>query len=99
MDKARWLPATHHRNLTPASTTIVMSLKSGDLPSHRLQEAEPDADKWPNTPIGNHNLTNAAVVIIGGGISGMCTAIDLIVNQNVKNFVILEKSGGFGGTW
>ncbi len=29
----------------------------------------------------------------------MCTAIDLLVNRKVKNFVILEKSGGFGGTW
>lgn len=29
----------------------------------------------------------------------MCTAIDLITRNNCKNFVILEKSGGVGGTW
>ena len=28
----------------------------------------------------------------------MCTAIDL-VKQGIQNFVILEKSGGVGGTW
>ena len=76
-----------------------MSSKPGYLPSYRLQDAEIDAEKWPTSSVNNQNLTNAAVVIIGGGISGICTAIDLLVNRNVKNFVILEKSGGFGGTW
>lgn len=41
-------------------------------------------------------LKETEVLIIGGGISGMCTAIDLL-NQNISNFVILEKSTGFGG--
>lgn len=26
---------------------------------------------WPKVPVGNKNHTNAAVVIIGAGISGM----------------------------
>ncbi|KAH0283868.1 cyclohexanone monooxygenase [Aureobasidium namibiae CBS 147.97] len=54
---------------------------------------------WPEVPIGNKDHTNAAVVIIGAGISGMCTAIDLIKRTNCKNFLILEKSSGVGGTW
>ncbi|KAI5254577.1 cyclohexanone monooxygenase [Aureobasidium subglaciale] len=59
---------------------------------------------WPEVPIGNKNHANAAVVIIGAGISGMastrmCTAIDLIKQNNCKNFIILEKSSGVGGTW
>jgi cation diffusion facilitator CzcD-associated flavoprotein CzcO len=29
----------------------------------------------------------------------MCTAIRLLTQQRMKNFVISEKSGGFGGTW
>jgi len=29
----------------------------------------------------------------------MCTAIDLIKQNNCKNFIILEKSSGVGGTW
>ncbi|KAI1623394.1 cyclohexanone monooxygenase [Exophiala viscosa] len=54
---------------------------------------------WPQVVVGNKNHTEAAVVIIGGGISGMCTAIDLIKRNNCRNFIILEKSGGLGGTW
>lgn len=57
------------------------------------------SEPWPTVPQGNRDHTQAAVVIIGGGISGMCTAIDLIQRNNCKNFVILEKSGGVGGTW
>ncbi|OAX80544.1 hypothetical protein ACJ72_05123 [Emergomyces africanus] len=48
--------------------------------------------------VGNKNYTEAAVVIIGAGISGMSTAISLL-NNNIYNFVIVEKSGGLGGTW
>ena len=76
-----------------------MHSKTGHLPSFRLQGAELTSEKWPTTSISNQNFTDTAVVIIGGGISGMCMAIDLLVNRKVKNFVILEKSGGFGGTW
>ena len=54
---------------------------------------------WPQVPVGNKDHTEAAVVIIGAGISGMCTAIDLIKRNNCRNFIILEKSGGLGGTW
>ncbi|KAL3437284.1 hypothetical protein BDV09DRAFT_201991 [Aspergillus tetrazonus] len=48
---------------------------------------------------GNKDFTNAAVVIIGAGISGMCMAIDLIKRNKCHNFVILEKSSRVGGTW
>lgn len=41
----------------------------------------------------------ATVVIIGGGISGICVAIDLLKKNNCRDFVILEKSAGVGGTW
>lgn len=54
---------------------------------------------WPQVPVGNKDHTEAAVVIVGSGISGMCTAIDLIKRNNCRNFIILEKSGGLGGTW
>jgi len=54
---------------------------------------------WPEAVVGNKNYTNTAVVIIGGGISGICTAIDLIKRNGCRNFVVLEKSAGFGGTW
>jgi hypothetical protein len=53
----------------------------------------------PDIPLGNHQYNNAAVVIIGGGIAGMNMAIDLLTKQGIKSFVIIEKGGGFGGTW
>jgi heterodisulfide reductase subunit A-like polyferredoxin len=76
-----------------------MFSKSSHLPSYRNREAEVDGEEWLSSSVTNRNLTSATVVIIGGGISGICTAIDLLVNRQVRNFVILEKSGGFGGTW
>ncbi|KAK6441957.1 hypothetical protein LTR95_001817 [Oleoguttula sp. CCFEE 5521] len=54
---------------------------------------------WPEVAVGNANHANTAVVIIGAGLSGMCTAIDLIKRNNCRNFIIVEKSGGIGGTW
>ncbi|KGO66726.1 hypothetical protein PITC_056190 [Penicillium italicum] len=50
-------------------------------------------------PVGNKEFTNATVVIIGAGISGMCMAIDLIKRSKTQNFVILERSSSVGGTW
>ena len=31
--------------------------------------------------------------------TGICAAIDLIKRNNCYNFIIVEKSGGVGGTW
>ncbi|KAJ5859371.1 hypothetical protein N7534_004648 [Penicillium rubens] len=50
-------------------------------------------------PVGNKDFTNATVVIIGAGISGMCMAIDLIKRNKTQNFVVLERSSSVGGTW
>ncbi|KAH8889975.1 cyclohexanone monooxygenase [Thozetella sp. PMI_491] len=50
-------------------------------------------------PVGNKEKNSPVVVIIGAGISGICAAIDLIKRNNCRNFVILEKSSGVGGTW
>ncbi|KAJ5635853.1 uncharacterized protein N7484_009166 [Penicillium longicatenatum] len=50
-------------------------------------------------PVGNKDFTQATVVIIGAGISGMCMAIDLIKRNKCRNFVILEKGSSVGGTW
>ncbi|EEH11581.1 monooxygenase [Histoplasma capsulatum G186AR] len=54
--------------------------------------------RYRQVEVGNRNYTEAAVVIIGAGMSGMCTAISLLKND-IHNFVIVEKSGGLGGTW
>ena len=54
---------------------------------------------YPEVSVGNKTFTSAGVVIVGAGISGMCTAIDLVKRNNCRNFIILEKSAGLGGTW
>lgn len=45
------------------------------------------------------HFTDTKILIIGGGISGMAMAIELITRYRIKDIVIIEKSGGFGGTW
>ncbi|KAI5867470.1 hypothetical protein GGS23DRAFT_179258 [Durotheca rogersii] len=47
----------------------------------------------------NPKANEAAVVIIGAGISGMCIAIDMIRRNRSRNFIILEKGSRVGGTW
>lgn len=54
---------------------------------------------WPEVKVGNANHADTAVLIVGAGISGICTAIDLVRRNNCRNFIIVEKSGGVGGTW
>ncbi|KAK5950133.1 hypothetical protein OHC33_008848 [Knufia fluminis] len=44
-------------------------------------------------------FTDTKILIVGGGISGMAMAIELITRYKIKDIVIIEKSGGFGGTW
>lgn len=80
-------------NLVVHSTAVPSLLISVDRSNMAGSEA------WPTIPTGNKDHGEAAVVIIGGGISGICTAIDLIQRNNCRNFIILEKSGGVGGTW
>lgn len=51
------------------------------------------------SPNGRQDYTNTSVVIIGGGIGGLCVAIDLITRNHCRDFIILEQSGGVGGVW
>ncbi|KAI1078822.1 hypothetical protein F5B20DRAFT_546324 [Whalleya microplaca] len=39
------------------------------------------------------------MLIIGAGMSGICTAIQMIRQHKSRNFVIIEKSTELGGTW
>lgn len=48
--------------------------------------------------INNTKNNRTQIAIIGGGFGGIAMAIRLIQN-NMHDFVILEKSGDFGGTW
>jgi cation diffusion facilitator CzcD-associated flavoprotein CzcO len=56
--------------------------------------------RWQNramqTP--SHPTTEHEVVILGAGMSGLCSAIEL-KRSGQHDFVVLEKSAGLGGTW
>ena len=45
-----------------------------------------------------YNNLDKKVIIVGCGISGICTAIKLL-QAGIDNFVIVEKSSECGGTW
>ena len=46
----------------------------------------------------NNNRLRKRIAIIGAGPGGICTGIQLL-NEGIKDFVILEKASGIGGTW
>ena len=48
----------------------------------------------PRDPINSETT----VLIVGGGFAGLVTAIEL-KRRGVTQFVILDRAGGFGGTW
>ncbi|KAL5316140.1 hypothetical protein ACEPPN_017018 [Leptodophora sp. 'Broadleaf-Isolate-01'] len=57
-----------------------------------------DPNPSPTVDYGR-NTNRADVLIIGAGISGMTTAIDMIRKGNGRNFIIVEKGNQVGGTW
>ncbi|KUJ06745.1 flavin-binding monooxygenase-like family protein [Mollisia scopiformis] len=57
-----------------------------------------DPNPSPTIDYGRHT-NRADVLIIGAGISGMTTAIEMIRKGNGTNFIIVEKGNQVGGTW
>jgi heterodisulfide reductase subunit A-like polyferredoxin len=57
-----------------------------------------DPNPYPTAEYGR-NTNRADVLIIGAGLSGMTTAIDMIRNGNGRNFIIVERGNQVGGTW
>ena len=57
-----------------------------------------DPNPSPTVDYGR-NTNRADVLIIGAGISGMTTAIDMIRKGNGRNFIIVERGNQVGGTW
>ncbi len=61
-----------------------------DIGRRRLQQAVSAARSAGRTP--------PHVVIVGGGLAGLGTAIQL-VRSGLRTFTVIEQSGGVGGTW
>jgi cation diffusion facilitator CzcD-associated flavoprotein CzcO len=57
-----------------------------------------DPNPIPTVDYGR-NTNRADVLIIGCGLSGMTTAIEMIRKGNGRNFIIVEKGNQVGGTW
>jgi succinate dehydrogenase/fumarate reductase flavoprotein subunit len=58
------------------------------------------SDPNPTPTITYGRTTNRAdVLIIGAGISGLTTAIEMIRKGNGRNFIIVDKGNQVGGTW
>ena len=49
-------------------------------------------------PDGEPADDDPEIVILGAGMSGVCMAIEL-KRAGIESFVVLEQSGGVGGTW
>lgn len=67
---------------------FVEELRLGDVDTRALQ--------WRTDP-KSLSLDDFKVVIVGGGLSGVCTGIRL--KEAGIPFVILERNAGLGGTW
>ncbi|PQE20671.1 flavin-binding monooxygenase protein [Rutstroemia sp. NJR-2017a BBW] len=57
-----------------------------------------DPNPIPTMSYGR-NTNTADVLIIGAGLSGMTTAIEMIRKGLGRNFIIVEKGNQVGGTW
>lgn len=40
-----------------------------------------------------------SVLIVGGGFAGLVTAVKLKKDHGIDDFLVVDKAGGFGGTW
>ena len=61
--------------------------------------ADFDTDPWVEPGFTRDPVVaETTAVIVGGGFAGMLTAINL-TRHGIRDFVIVEKAGDFGGTW
>jgi len=57
-----------------------------------------DPKSIPTVEYGR-DTNRVGVVIIGAGLSGMTTAIEMIRKGQGRDFIIVEKGNQVGGTW
>ena len=93
-----------HFNQSPDNQQITEELASGSgwtdmagsLPEDHQMEAEADLDTAKK---GAPTIEHLDVLIVGAGISGICTAYYLQTRCPHKTFTLLEGRAAIGGTW
>lgn len=103
------LHARHNRIPTPPSvdeTHKLMNLFCGEnikdndiLPGYEELAFEdfPRGVSWSSEPPAPQTLANFKVIVIGAGLSGIATAIQL--QQLGIPYTVIERQSGVGGTW
>ena len=65
------------------------------MSSSASPSSSPDPGPSPHPP---GEAESFRVVVLGGGLSGLCAGIQLLAN-GIRDFVVLEKADAVGGTW
>ncbi|GAB4123294.1 MAG: NAD(P)/FAD-dependent oxidoreductase [Rubrivivax sp.] len=86
--QGRWHVWPLHAGVLPSATAAVR--RAADFGRACLAGTAPPAE---DASVRRHR-----VLILGAGMSGLCTAIRL-KQSGLHDFVMLEKSTGLGGTW
>jgi cation diffusion facilitator CzcD-associated flavoprotein CzcO len=79
-------------------------INSVAVPSIRRPRGRPHTARHPDVPAHRKRIDMSAtateyeVAIIGAGFGGLCMGIRLL-QEGIRNFVILEKAQEVGGTW
>lgn len=87
--KTRYDEERAKRNLTGVSQ---FKHPTGTNSHFRNDVLEPVSDREPITK-------ETSVLICGAGFAGLITAVNLKKDHSVDDFVMIDKAGGFGGTW
>jgi cation diffusion facilitator CzcD-associated flavoprotein CzcO/acetyl esterase/lipase len=88
----RWHVFQLHAGLLPSADDALQ--RAVDFAHQALAQARP---MRVDTQAAR-GIERVDVVVLGAGMSGLCTAIELR-RAGMHDFVVLEKSAGLGGTW
>jgi len=76
----------------------INSLAATSIPGVRLRVQTAGPQQTPDTQGGETMTHEFEVAIVGAGFGGLCMAIKLL-EDGIRDFVILEKGHEVGGTW
>lgn len=93
--KARYEAERLKRHRTDGTAQFRQPRGEQERVSPRLRQDIYTPHPKPREPI----TADTKVVIVGAGFAGLATAVNLKQNRGVEDFYIVDKAGGFGGTW